>query len=62
MPTISSRVGVFVTYPPGSISGNILGLRLLDGYWRVSNGETTDLGDPKVEKQLIWELFSSMER
>ena len=62
MPIISSHVEVVVIYPPGSISGNILGLRLLDGYWRVSNGETNDLGDPTVEKQLIWELFSSMER
>ena len=62
MPIISSHVEIVVIYPPGSISGNILGPRLLDGYWRVSNGETTDLGDPKVEKQLIWELFSSMER
>ena len=62
MPIISSHVEVFVIYPPGSISGNILGPRLLDGYWRVSNGETNDLGDPTVEKQLIWELFSSMER
>ena len=62
MPILSSHVEIVVIYPPGSISGNILGLRLLDGYWRVSNGETTDLGDPKVEKQLIWELFSSMER
>ena len=66
MPIISSHVEVVVIYPPGSISGsisgNILGLRLLDGYWRVSNGETNDLGDSTVEKQLIWELFSSMER
>jgi hypothetical protein len=62
MPILSSHVEIVVIYPPGSISGNILGFRLLDGYWRVSNGETTDLGDPKVEKQLIWELFSSMER
>ena len=51
MPIISSHVEVVVIYPPGSISGNILGLRLLDGYWRVSNGETNDLGDPTVEKQ-----------
>ena len=41
MPIISSHVEVFVVYPPGSISGNILGLRLPDGYWRVKLMELT---------------------
>ena len=51
MPIISSHVEVVVIYPPASISGNILGLRLLDGYWRVKQWGNHWFGDPDVEKQ-----------
>ena len=50
MPTISSHVEVVVIHLDQFL-GTFWDLVFLDGYWRVSNGEANDLGDPTVEKQ-----------